>query len=183
MKVIIPKYTKYKIVEGDIFNRLTVIKYLHHNVQRKSIWLFKCTCGKESILQMDNVINGHTKSCGCFIDTKNRSSKEAPLNKIYGQYRNRAVKLKKDFKLDKEQFKEITSKDCHYCGDKPYQLSYNKNKSFCYTYNGIDRIDNTKGYIIDNILPCCGNCNLMKKDMTYEEFLNYIKKIYKNLNL
>jgi len=35
------KFTKYKVKEGDVFNKLTVVKYLYHNTSKKSIWLFK----------------------------------------------------------------------------------------------------------------------------------------------
>ena len=47
--------------------------------------------------------------------------------------------------------------------------------------NGIDRKDSTKGYSIDNCVPCCPMCNKMKQTFTEEEFLNQIAKIYNKL--
>lgn len=34
----------------------------------------------------------------------------------------------------------------------------------------IDIIDNNKGYIVDNIIPCCIVCNRAKGNMSLEEF-------------
>ena len=55
----------------------------------------------------------------------------------------------------------IENQACHYCGgDLPKQGS------------GLDRKDNTMGYSIGNIVPCCTSCNRTKGDrFTYEEFL------------
>ena len=48
-----------------------------------------------------------------------------------------------------------------------------------FLYNGIDRKDNNIGYIIENCVSCCGICNRMKMDMSYDDFLNHIRLIYK----
>jgi hypothetical protein len=46
-----------------------------------------------------------------------------------------------------------------------------------YTHNGIDRRDNAKGYTIDNCLPCCENCNYIKRDIPYEDFMAWLDRI------
>lgn len=50
----------------------------------------------------------------------------------------------------------ITNKPCHYCkqlGDV-----------------GCDRVDNTKGHTMDNVVPCCCDCNRTRGDRyTYKE--------------
>lgn len=41
---------------------------------------------------------------------------------------------------------------------------------FLYFYNGIDRLDNTKGYTPENSVACCKHCNSLKGDrLTPEE--------------
>lgn len=45
--------------------------------------------------------------------------------------------------------------------------------------NGIDRKDSSKGYTIDNCVPCCTECNTMKSDLPLDVFYNRIDKIYK----
>jgi hypothetical protein len=43
--------------------------------------------------------------------------------------------------------------------------------------NGIDRLHNEKGYTLSNIRSCCGNCNYIKRNNSYEELIEKCKKI------
>ncbi|HEC67150.1 MAG TPA: hypothetical protein ENI23_17875 [bacterium] len=42
---------------------------------------------------------------------------------------------------------------------------------------GLDRVDNKKGYELENCVPCCKICNSMKMTMDKDEFLKHIKRI------
>jgi 5-methylcytosine-specific restriction endonuclease McrA len=44
----------------------------------------------------------------------------------------------------------------------------------------IDRIDNNKGYEIENVTSCCKRCNNAKGQSSVDEFLDWIKQISKN---
>jgi len=39
---------------------------------------------------------------------------------------------------------------------------------------GIDRKDNSSGYVESNVVPCCEVCNKAKLCMGYEEFIAYL---------
>lgn len=55
-------------------------------------------------------------------------------------------------------FNEIFTKKCVYCNTE-YNL-------------GCDRIDNSKGHLISNVVPSCGDCNVMRGDrFTHKEML------------
>jgi len=54
---------------------------------------------------------------------------------------------------------------------------------FIEVYTGIDRVDNSKGYIPTNVVPCCGVCNFMKGRLGLDIFLTQIKRIHANLAL
>lgn len=41
-------------------------------------------------------------------------------------------------------------------------------------YNGVDRVDNEKGYTKENCVPSCGSCNFKKKAIP----IAMVKKIY-----
>lgn len=61
---------KRKILNGDTFGRLTVIKEVepHERKDKKGtrrFFLCQCECGKEKVICLDRLINGNTKSCGC----------------------------------------------------------------------------------------------------------------------
>jgi len=57
---------KFTDLTGQKFNKLTVIKRVDNLVGKKSRWLCKCDCGKETVVDVGNLKNGHTKSCGCY---------------------------------------------------------------------------------------------------------------------
>ena len=39
--------------------------------------------------------------------------------------------------------------------------------------NGVDRVDNTKGYSVDNSVPCCKFCNTAKHTMSEGDFFTH----------
>jgi len=83
-----------------------------------------------------------------------------------GKYRQLSYRAKKwtDEIITIEDFKKIISNPCFYCGDTGKV--------------GVDRVNNLKGYSLNNSVSCCKLCNFMKKTMTREDFLNHIEKIY-----
>lgn len=83
-------------------------------------------------------------------------------------YKKRANKKKLNFDLTQVDFIKIQLMDCYLCGRES-----KGNKT-----NGIDRIDNTIGYTLENSKPCCKICNIMKKNHTLDKFLNQCKDIY-----
>ena len=53
---------------------------------------------------------------------------------------------------------------CYYCNSRE-------------SLNGIDRLDNTQGYAVENCVPCCTRCNFGKCDLSEEEFLKMCLKV------
>lgn len=47
----------------------------------------------------------------------------------------------------------------------------------CFVFTGIDRVDNTRGYDPDNVVPCCRVCNRAKDVRTKDEFLSWAKRV------
>jgi hypothetical protein len=76
-------------------------------------------------------------------------------------------------------FRSISSKPCHYCGSdpKPRYSKYRKSDVTPYLCNGIDRVDNGRGYVLSNCVSCCGLCNYMKRSLPRQKFLDHIQKI------
>ena len=80
----------------------------------------------------------------------------------YKNYRYRAKAKNLEFAITEAEFQTLTSQACTYCS---------KQNSSTHV-NGIDRIDSAVGYVFDNCVPCCGECNYMKKIMTPAEFMD-----------
>lgn len=89
---------------------------------------------------------------------------------IYFSYKGDAKRRNLKWDLSVEDFEKIISKPCYYCGSKNGK------------YSGVDRIDNSVGYIKGNCVPCCRKCNMMKKDMSKDEFISQCRKIADNFN-
>jgi len=99
----------------------------------------------------------------------NLGSGDAARNSVFRIYRIGAEDRGLAFNLTLEQFSTITSKNCFYC-DTPPANSYKRSNSNSgeFIYSGIDRVDNSVGYEINNCVPCCYPCNNRKRSVTKE---------------
>lgn len=109
---------------------------------------------------------------------------EAAFRALLYQYKANAKRLKRTFELTTEEFRDLTSKGCYYCGKAPtsqkrpsayYALGVDTGS---YIYNGIDRINSNLGYVKDNCVTCCKTCNFMKQETGIEQFLKDVETIY-----
>jgi hypothetical protein len=67
---------------------------------------------------------------------------------------------------------------CSYCGSEPRNVAKAFNGDF--GYNGLDRIDNTKGYEPGNVVTCCFICNNAKRTLSVAEFMGWAKALYEH---
>jgi hypothetical protein len=107
------------------------------------------------------------------------SSKRALLR----QYKKNALARSYEFSLTNVQCVKLFKADCFYCGVSPSSVFKMKQFYGDYRYNGLDRKDPLKGYTVDNVVSCCGKCNLKKLTMKFDEFIETIKRIYDHLGL
>ncbi len=103
---------------------------------------------------------------------------EAAFVQIYNDYKHRAKKYNRKFTRTKAQFKKLCERPCHYCGQLPLQSAGKvfQNDRGDWLHNGIDRIDSSKGYVKNNMVPCCWGCNQAKSNRKLEEFLAWAKR-------
>jgi 5-methylcytosine-specific restriction endonuclease McrA len=106
------------------------------------------------------------------------SKGEASFNFVYLAYKARARYAGLGFNLSEEEFRGLTGGSCRYCGAVPSNTTNRKQTNGQYVYSGIDRVDNAKGYIIDNCVSCCKLCNRAKGTMTTREFYLWIGRVY-----
>jgi len=100
------------------------------------------------------------------------------IRDLYRAYRDKGARNRAlCFELTLEQFKTLITKPCHYCGSEPIG-EYKRHDWELLYFNGIDRIDNNKGYTANNVVPCCKHCNRAKRDRTYEDFRDWISQVY-----
>jgi len=174
---------------GKTYNYLTVISYekrLDKNGTKSKWFLCKCVCGNKKFIRSANVLDGGIKSCGCKRrELINAGTKAHYLKnfsypaekKIYSNYKVDSKRNGREFTLTFEVFLKIVNKNCYYCGSNPVNKIYNKTKNRFAVINGIDRVDSSKGYIKNNIVPCCSMCNMMKNKYPAKVFIKQVKKI------
>lgn len=171
---------KIKDLTGKKFGRLTAISPHGRSVSGKTLWKCECECGNTSIVSSSNLQSNGTKSCGCLRGTRGDAS---AFNRVFSRYKASAKFKGHEFALTESEFKSITKTVCHYCGVPPSSVNKHTGGSGTYVYNGIDRVDNSIGYVVDNCVPCCGDCNYAKRNLSYHDFLSLISRISKNLSL
>jgi len=103
----------------------------------------------------------------------------AAFNSLFLDYQWSAKSRNLEFTLSKDEFQAITKSHCYYCDHQPSQIK--KKGNSIYLYNGIDRVDNNKGYTKENSIPCCMTHNYMKGSLTQQEFLEAVASISNHL--
>lgn len=93
------------------------------------------------------------------------------LNKnkpVYSNYITGATNRNLDFDITQRQFDILINNHCVYCNFKGVI--------------GIDRVDNSVGYTLDNVVSCCKVCNTMKNKHDKSVFLTQCNLINENVN-
>lgn len=180
---------------GRRFGRLTVIKKGTPSKSPKgtvySRWLCQCDCGKHTTVLYSNLQTGTSKSCGCLRKDimhviKTKSIEDVLHRQIMSYYERNAKMRKLCWELNKETFIKLIHEPCYYCGvvggtetkySNPTQRTI-LGQTTTIRNNGIDRLDNKLGYTTDNSVTCCKRCNQSKNNMTYSEFITWLKRAY-----
>ena len=105
---------KYKDIVNNKYGKLIVLCYYKNDKYNNALWLCKCDCGNELIVNGYALRSGHTQSCGCLQKEKAKKNKfihgfaktklykrwfqikercENPNNPSYKHYGGRNIKL------------------------------------------------------------------------------------------
>jgi hypothetical protein len=109
------------------------------------------------------------------------------LMAILRRYRVSAKARGIEFALGQTEFINLTGMPCFYCGIPPIIRSLQVHSRrvigeprayAIVSYNGIDRLDNSKGYMESNCVSCCKVCNRAKDIMTVKEFYEWVERVH-----
>lgn len=174
---------RVKDESGNRYGRLLVLERAVTRRGRGAFWRCRCDCGNEIVTTGGSLRYGSSQSCGCVAVEKLRAAVMLPngvaaMRQALRRARASASERGYEFSLTNEQVIEIQQQNCHYCGSSATNISRHPDHNGEYIYNGIDRVDNSIGYIIGNVVPCCKHCNIAKRDRSVEDFLDWIKRVY-----
>lgn len=176
---------------GTRVNKLLVLSFKGYRIKsygRVPVWACKCDCG--NIKDVTTVaLTNKQQSCGCDLEYYRKNHKntrklpagEAMFNNLYNTYIYRATRKNVIFNIDKDDFRTLTKQKCFYCNEEPSTICGKNFKpkliNGTYTFNGVDRITPSRGYILTNVVTCCEVCNKAKRDLPFDIFIKWIKNI------
>lgn len=177
-------YRKFRTTLGQKFHYLTTVSSDYKDPET-GIWMVRCDCsgqnGKCTTKNKSVPVKGlHTylKSCGCYLTEKRFS--EDPWLSSFKFWINSIKKGKHSNKLNFEQWKKLSRGNCYLCGAPPNQRLQNVVSDL--KRSGIDRVNSSLGYSMENCRPCCKDHNIMKKDHSLEKFINLCQKVVNYYN-
>lgn len=176
---------KIKTLVGKRFGKLLVVERTRKN--RTTFYTCKCDCGKSTTTTHSNLSSGATKSCGCLV-AETRGKERKPVEEVVSRailnvYKRNARNRKYKWTLPYDKFIKLINGNCYYCGSglsNEFTWRY-KYEVTSLPFNGIDRIDNTIGYTINNCVSCCHTCNSAKGELTFDQFREWALKLYSNM--
>ena len=187
--------TPHVSVAGKKFNRLTLIEVVEIGKKGLRFYSAKCECGN-FVPKVSGIKVRHnlTKSCGClfkeYVAGKSRKYSLATERICWQAFLWSLKRHPTNHQWTHGEWSEITNQPCFYCGEidsrKPSKrdlagMTNEDVERYTIKKNGLDRVDSGRGYDPDNVVSCCGSCNVSKSDMSVERFLGKVKLIYERM--
>jgi len=175
------------------------------------MWECLCSCGETKLFTGTNLRTENTTSCGCLhkerlAENNRQRLTEAPWVADMSHYIRRLGYRKNrkpmqglgsnqfvlregvshndhpslNWALTLDEYKALVTSPCCYCGVPPAQTPYGVNM-IGLKRNGIDRVDNNKGYEPSNCVPCCLVCNREKRAQSVAVFIENTRRRYFHL--
>jgi len=135
------------------FNRLTAIRIVGKDKWRQMLWLCKCDCGNEVIVDGYGLRNNRTKSCGCLQREAAKKSQTThglrytPLNAVWNSMKQRCGNPKN------KNFNEYGARGIKVCEEwlQDFKLFYDWAINNGYKKSlTLERRNNNKGYYPEN---------------------------------
>ena len=176
---------RFKYSDGDVVGNLEIKGLGGTSRSGTRLYSVLCLlCGSVTDKRLQTIEKA--KSCGCMqskrvgkaVGSGRRTAEgtRVEINTLISIYKSNARKRGIVFDLSYHQFKTLVDSECYFCGDTGGNTLRKRNYND-YSYTGIDRVDNSIGYLPSNCISCCSWCNRAKNNGTFENFIDKCKKI------
>jgi hypothetical protein len=175
---------------GQRFGRLVVLR---RTEGRRVRFLCKCDCGKETTVAAGNLRGKNTQSCGCLRKDavslrKTKPTIELVSRQVWTFYQRNARIRSISWDISFEDLKKLIFAPCHYCGESGVNATRTSwtartGARRVLGTNGIDRLDNSQGYMADNCVSCCKYCNFGKNTRSVQEFVKWAVRLGRRLEM
>jgi hypothetical protein len=182
---------KFKDLSGLTFGRWKVLSRTA-NRGLDTMYECVCACGTKKIVSSSSLRSGMSNSCGCLhkeiVQRQQQPDDQVGLSYLRGALRFRAKRSGVACTLSDAQIDKLSTGRCFYCNVEPKQvlrIRRMRNRKNHYVpiapYNGIDRVNPRVGYLPENSVSCCWDCNQMKGRYGVIEFIDRASKIIAGL--
>ena len=169
----IERRSQHVDLTGRPFNFLTAQRFVGVNEKQQALWECKCKCGNIKIVKASCLILGEVKSCGCLWRKKFGDISGAHFSNIKQHAHLRGLL----FDLRIEDIWNLYVSQNKQCALSGVEISFDMKRGK--TTASLDRINNTKGYTIDNVQWVHKVINQMKSDHSTEDFLKWVELVSK----
>lgn len=164
---------------GQKFGRLVVLEAVPKSESGRCFhWRCQCDCGKITEVRRGSLVNGSTKSCGCYKESKVGNLHQAwrgfgsiPggfISKYKGHSKRRGI----EFDLTLAFLDRLFSNQNGLCALSGLPLSFDHyGYKSQYATASLDRIDSNGNYAEQNVQWLHKEINFMKGSLTQERFL------------
>jgi hypothetical protein len=162
-------------LNGKTFGQWTVLRECTLvNNSRDAIWECKCTCGRVGIIKASPLVHGKSKQCNyCHKHRKKYYPPEVVPTRMWSQIlknaRKRGIKIAISPREAYEKFKQQGCR-CALTGLPLDFISYATDQKS--NLPSLDRIDNSRGYEMDNIQWLHKDVNRMKNIHDQKYFID-----------
>lgn len=146
--------------EKNLRTKKYIIAQQHNETNNVKICI-KCNRNVESNATKPNICLTCHNEIIKSEDMRNARCLEVIKHKYF---KKDCIRRNKNIDIPKDIVQKMFKQPCAYCG-----------KSVI--LNGIDRVDSSLSYTLENVVTCCKYCNIMKQSYTVENFLKIVRYI------
>jgi len=188
-----PHFKHGKAYEGLIDKKyyMLIVKNLYKKGRGKRKRVFAkclCDCGNKKDIRADDIKSGRAISCGCH--SKNRWNMVGDKNPYfqgvgklsktkYSEIKRQARQRKKEFNVSMEYLWDLYEKQQEKCALTGLSLTFGRNGHRNETTASLDRIDNNKGYIKNNVRWVLKDINMIRGNYNSEYFIQLCNAVAK----
>lgn len=136
-------------------------------------------CGEVRITKSHDISEKRCKPCYT-KSQRLKPNQDSTYKVLIASVKSGAKKRGYSYELSFDEFKDIVSQPCYWCGVEP-PLKNPKGErmpTLPAPAHGIDRLDNAVGYVYNNCVASCQTCNVAKNNSSAKDFRSWIEKIY-----
>lgn len=153
---------------GRHFKHWTILSSEERDKDNWPLWLCRCRCGAEQILNDKALRKGSWPCCKCGQGQlkeqpekqleKQKQPQEIGFSSLFAHLRRTAWTWNRLWKLSGQEalLFSLTQQNCFYCDTEPAMFRG-------WLHNRLDLHDLHRGYVPDNIVPCCRDCYKSKR--------------------